>query len=93
MAKATPLSADLMAPPPPAVPLSPRPVASAVPSIAPVAAPKPAQAAAEERAEKNEPFQLRWPAADVKAMKRAALDADMSYSDYMLACFHAYNKA
>ena len=32
---------------------------------------------------------FRWPAADVKAMKRAALDADMTMQDYLLSCFHA----
>ena len=32
---------------------------------------------------------FRWPAAEVKAMKRAALDADMTMQDYLLSCFHA----
>jgi hypothetical protein len=39
--------------------------------------------------EKREPLQVRWPAADVKAVKRAALEADQTVSDFMLACFHA----
>ena len=33
---------------------------------------------------------FRWPASEVKAMKRAALDADMTMQDYLLSCFHAY---
>ena len=35
------------------------------------------------------PLQIRIPAADAKAIKRAALDADQTISDFMLACFHA----
>jgi hypothetical protein len=42
--------------------------------------------------EKREPLQVRWPAADVKALKRAALEADQTASDFMLACFHASMK-
>jgi hypothetical protein len=36
------------------------------------------------------PVNFRWPAAEVKAMKRAALEADMSIQDYLLSCFHAF---
>jgi hypothetical protein len=32
---------------------------------------------------------FRWPAEDVKAMKREALEADMTMQDYLLSCFHA----
>ena len=38
------------------------------------------------------PLQIRIPAAEVKAIKRAALEADQTISDFMLACFHAYMK-
>jgi len=85
MAKATPLSAELMTPAAP-VPLKPRPLAST--STAPKA-----EERVEPKMEKMTPLQVRWPAAEVKAMKRAALDADMTYSEYLLACFHAYKKA
>jgi hypothetical protein len=30
------------------------------------------------------PVNFRWPAAEVKAMKKAALDADMTMQDFML---------
>ena len=33
---------------------------------------------------------FRWPVADVKAMKREALEADMTMQDYLLTCFRAY---
>ena len=38
------------------------------------------------------PLQIRIPAADAKAIKRAALEADQTISDFMLACFHARMK-
>jgi hypothetical protein len=38
------------------------------------------------------PLQIRIPAAEAKAIKRAALDADQTISDFMLACFHASMK-
>ena len=31
---------------------------------------------------------FKWPAADVKAMKREALEADMTIQDFLLSCFH-----
>jgi len=40
--------------------------------------------------EKREPLQVRWPKEDVKAVKLAAIQADSTVSDFMLACFHAY---
>jgi hypothetical protein len=36
------------------------------------------------------PVNFRWPKAEVKAMKKAALEADMTIQDFMLACFHAF---
>jgi hypothetical protein len=42
-------------------------------------------------APKNDtPVNFRWPAAEVKALKRAALDADMTQQDFLLSCFHAF---
>ncbi len=77
MAKVTALSPDLMT-------VAAAPTPSSAPhrpvgkATAPVA--KPA------------PLQIRIPAAEVKAIKRAALEADQTISDFMLACFHAYMK-
>jgi hypothetical protein len=41
---------------------------------------------------KPTPLQIRIPPAEAKAIKRAALEADQTISDFMLACFHAYMK-
>jgi hypothetical protein len=38
------------------------------------------------------PLQIRIGANDAKAIKRAALEADQTISDFMLACFHARMK-
>ena len=38
----------------------------------------------------NTPVNFRWPAAEVKAMKQAALDADMTIQDFLLSCFHSF---
>ncbi len=38
------------------------------------------------------PVNFKWPAADVKAMKREALEADMTIQDFLLSCFHGYLK-
>jgi hypothetical protein len=35
------------------------------------------------------PVNFRWPAAEIKALKRAAIEADMTMSEFLLACFHA----
>ncbi len=60
----------------------------------PAAATKPRNVKAKEQVQpKNDaPFQLRWPEAEFRAMKKAAVDAGLTQSEYMLACFHAYNK-
>jgi hypothetical protein len=34
------------------------------------------------------PLQIRIPAADAKDIKRAALEADQTISEFMLACYH-----
>lgn len=41
---------------------------------------------------KDTPVNFRWPAAEVKRMKRAALEADMKIKDFMLTCFHSFLK-
>jgi hypothetical protein len=38
------------------------------------------------------PLQIRWPRAEVKAAKLAAVQNDSTVSDFMLACFHAFMK-
>jgi hypothetical protein len=39
------------------------------------------------------PLQIRWPRAEVKSAKLAAMQQDFpTVSDFMLACFHAYMK-
>jgi len=39
------------------------------------------------------PVNFRWPKAEVRAMKKAALEADdMTIQDFMLSCFHAFIK-
>ena len=35
---------------------------------------------------------FRWPEAEVKALKMAALLADKTMQDYLLSCFHACQK-
>ena len=35
------------------------------------------------------PLQIRISAADAKEIKRSALEADQTISEFMLACFHA----
>jgi hypothetical protein len=76
MAKVTALSPDLM-------------TVSATPTTAP-APNRPVKTPA--LVAKPAPLQIRIPAAEVKAIKRAALEADQTISDFMLACFHAYMK-
>jgi hypothetical protein len=77
MAKVTALSPDLM-------------TVSAAPTTSPVPHRPVGKAAAPVA--KPAPLQIRIPAAEVKAIKRAALEADQTISDFMLACFHAYMK-
>ncbi len=81
MAKAMRLDETILA----AVPTPPR---ASQPMPLPVAAPEP------EKAEKPVlvPLQIRIPAAEAKAIKRAALEADQTISEFMLACFHASMK-
>jgi hypothetical protein len=78
MAKAISLTDDILAEP--ATP--PRASAKPVKEAPPPPAPKPPTV----------PLQIRISAAELKAIKRAALEADQTVSDFMLACFHAYMK-
>ena len=39
------------------------------------------------------PLQVRLPREEVRAIKVAAAERDMTISDFMLACFHAHMKA
>jgi hypothetical protein len=57
----------------------------------PVPAPKAAKAAKPPKAPQV-PLQIRIAAHDAKAIKRAALEADQTISEFMLACFHASMK-
>jgi hypothetical protein len=81
-APATELNAEIMAP------------AVAVPKAAQIPAPataprqtKPAPVA------RRAPLQVRWPAADVKVAKLAAIQGNFpTASEFTLTCFHAYMK-
>ena len=46
----------------------------------------------QETVEKQTPLQIRSPASKAKAIKREALEADQTVSEFMLACFNAYIK-
>ena len=53
------------------------------------AAPSPAPKAVKPPKAPQVPLQIRIGADDAKAIKRAALEADQTISEFMLACFHA----
>ncbi len=55
----------------------------------PVQAPTPAPNAAKPPKAPQVPLQIRIEASQAKAIKRAALEADQTISEFMLACFHA----
>jgi hypothetical protein len=81
MAKALVLSEDTLT-----VPVAqPR---AAQGSIVPTPAPK----ATKPKKAPQVPLQIRIGANEAKAIKRAALEADQTISDFMLACFHASMK-
>ncbi|MEI6541979.1 MAG: hypothetical protein WCL60_00555 [Methylococcales bacterium] len=81
MAKVTPLTGDIMnVEKAQATELSPRTVIKESPKKV------------VKEAEKQVPLQIRIPASKAKAIKREALEADLTISDYMLACFNAYIK-
>jgi hypothetical protein len=64
------------------------PRAAQVPTLVPAASPAPPKPTKAAKVP-VEPLQIRIPAAEIKAIKRAALEADSTVSDFMLACFHA----
>lgn len=91
MAKALVLSEDTLATPvepPRAARAAPPTTAPTEPSPAPV---KPAKLPKAKKAPQV-PLQIRISADDAKAIKRAALEADQTISDFMLACFYACMK-
>ena len=61
-------------------------------ALAPLAAPTPAPKAAKPPKAPQVPLQIRIEASEAKAIKRAALEADQTISEFMLACFHARMK-
>ena len=89
MGKRLDLSAEMLAAPiapPQAARLGPPVPAPAVPKDSPVI--RKAQPPVNDK-----PLQVRWPRAEVKALKLAAADAEQTISEFMLACFHDYIKA
>ncbi len=52
-----------------------------------------ASATTAPKGEPSVPLQIRIPASEAKAIKRAALEADQTISEFMLECFHAHMKA
>lgn len=68
---------------------------------APVEQPRAAQApistspakVAKPPREEHVPLQIRIPKSAAKAIKRDALEADQSTSEFLLACYHARKKA
>jgi len=66
---------------------------AATPARSPVPVPKPEPKAKTEPKAEQVPLQVRLPREEVRAIKVAAAERDMTISDFMLACFHAYMKA
>ena len=52
-----------------------------------------ATAVVESKTVDQVPLQVRLPRDEVRAIKVAAAERDMTISDFMLACFHAYMKS
>jgi hypothetical protein len=86
MAKALVLSEDTLG-----VAVEPPRAAQPVVKIEPPAPPK-ADKPPKVKKAPQVPLQIRIGANDAKAIKRAALEADQTISDFMLACFHARMK-
>jgi uncharacterized protein (DUF1778 family) len=59
---------------------------------APAPAPAPAPKVKKPPKAPQVPLQIRIAAHDAKAIKRAALEADQTISEFMLSCFHATMK-
>lgn len=65
------------------------------PQITPSAATPPRREAKPKKADPKEeqvPLQVRLPRDQVRAIKVAAAERDLTISDFMLACFHAHMK-
>ncbi len=65
------------------------------PQITPMAATPPRREAKPKKADLKEaqvPLQVRLPRDQVRAIKVAAAERDLTISDFMLACFHAHMK-
>lgn len=88
MAKAVPLTLEALKAPQ-ITPQAATPARSPAPP--PQAASKPV-AKAEEPKVAQVPLQVRIPKTDARAIKVAAAERDLTISDFMLACFHAYMK-
>jgi len=87
MAKALVLSDEALA-----APVQPPRAAQPARAPAPVVAPLPAPKAVKPPKAPQVPLQIRIEASEAKAIKRAALEADQTISEFMLACFHARMK-
>lgn len=89
MAKAVPLTLEALKAPQ----ITPQ---AATPARSPAAQPAPAPMQTQPKAPKPKvdhmPLQVRFPRADVRAIKVAAAERDQSISEFMLACVHAYMK-
>lgn len=85
MAKALALTPDALNAPQITPKAATPPRAAALAKTQPEAAPKPEQ-------EPTHPLQIRIPREQARAIKVAAAERDMTLSDFMLACFHAYMK-
>lgn len=81
MAKAVPLTLNTLTTPQ-ITPKAATPARSPAVKAAPTAAPE----------VEKVPLQVRIPKEDARAIKVAAAERDLSISDFMLACFHAYMK-
>ena len=65
---------------------TPTPAAATAPRAAPTAP------AAPKIKVTKVPLQVHLPPEDAKAIRRAAVESELSISDYILTCFHAYHK-
>lgn len=85
MAKALALTPDALNTPQTTPKAATPPRAPAVTKVQAAVAPKPEQ-------EPTHPLQIRIPREEARAIKIAAAERDMTLSDFMLSCFHAYMK-
>ena len=88
MGKRLDLSAEMLE-----APVAPPQAARVVPPVPVPAAPDSPVIRKAQPPVNDKPLQVRWPRAEVKALKLAAADAEQTISEFMLACFHDYIKA